>query len=99
MKSAVADKHVLEKMCHQKESATERLQRDLNELKKRVQQYHAHLDHVEQMCEETKVNFKNFQSKAELQCKIVKQDAAREAKFISQLTEMNAELEKTEGEK
>jgi len=77
----------------------DRLQRDLNELKKRVQQYHAHLDHVKEMCEETKVNFKNFQSKAEQQCKIVKQDVAREAKFISQLTEMNGELEKTEGEK
>ena len=63
-----------------------------------MQQYHAHLDHVEEMCKETKVDFKHFQSKAERQCKIVKQDAAREAKIISQLTEMNKELDRLEEE-
>ena len=46
------------------------------------------------MSEETKVNFKNFQSKAVLQCRILKQDTAREANFISQLTETNGELER-----
>ena len=63
-----------------------------------MQQYHTHLNHVEEICKETKVNFKHFQSKAERQSKVVKQDAAREAKIISQLTEMNKELDILEEE-
>ena len=36
-----------------------------------MQEYHAHLVHVEEMFEETKVDIKRFQAKAEQQCKMV----------------------------
>ena len=45
-----------------------------------------------------KSEFQTFPAKAERQSKIVKQDAAREAKIISQLTEMNKELDRLEEE-
>lgn len=83
-----------EKMSYQKESATERLQQDLKEMRKRVHEYRKHLVHVKEMFEETKVNIKRFQAKAEQQCKMVLQDAAREAKIMSHLTEISKELEK-----
>ena len=82
------------KMSYQKESATERLQQDLKELKKRVHEYRTHLVHVEEIFEETQVNIKRFRAKAEQQFKMVQQDAAREAKIMSHLTEMSKELEK-----
>ena len=86
-------------MCNVKrypisESATERLQRELHELKNRVRRYHEDLDHVEEMCEETKVDIKRVKTKAEQHCKIVKTESAREARIIAKLTEMNKELER-----
>ena len=82
------------KMSYQKESATERVQQDLKELKKRVHEYRTHLVHVEEMFEETQVNVKRFRANSEQQFKMVQQDAAREAKIMSHLTEMSKELEK-----
>lgn len=92
--SAVTNKHAQVKIAYQKESATERRERDLIELKKRVQQYQAHLYRVKEMYEDAEVSIKRFQSKAEQQCENMKQDAAREANIISKLTEMNKELER-----
>ena len=59
-----------------------------------MHEYRTHLIHVEEMFEETQVNIKRFRAKAEQQCKMVQQDAAREAKIMSHLTEMSKELEK-----
>ena len=92
--SAVLNKHAQVKIAYQKESATERRERDLNKLKKRVQQYQAHLYRVKEMYEDAEVSIKRFQSKAEQRCENMRQDAAREEKIISKLTEMNKELEK-----
>ena len=95
MSAFVAKKHVQrEKVSHQKESATETLQRELNELKNRVRRYHEDLDNVEEMCEETKEDIKRVKTKAEQQCKIVKTESAKEARIIAKLTEMNKELER-----
>ena len=92
--SAVINKHAQVKIACQKERATERRERDLNELKERVQQYQAHLYRVKEMYEDAEVSIKRFQSKAEQRCENMKQDAVREAKIILKLTEMNKELER-----
>lgn len=95
MRFAIGEKNVQGRMSLTKENASERLERDLNELKKRMREYQRHLVHVGEMFEETEVVIKRFQKKAEEQCKMVKRDAEREAKVISTLTGIKKELEKS----
>ena len=91
---AEEDKYLQLKLYPHRESANERLQRDLNELRKRVEEYRTQLVHVEEIFQETQVTMKRLQSKAELQYNAAKQDAAREVMLTSELAEMKKELEK-----
>ena len=92
--SAVVNSYSQVKVSHLKETATERFQRQLNELKNRLREYHEHLDHIEEMYEETKVDIKRFKTKAGKQCKIVERDSAKEAQMILKVTQLNKELKR-----
>lgn len=92
--AAEEDKYLQFKLYPHRESANERLQRDLNELRKRVEEYRTQLVHVEEIFQETQITMKRLQSKAELQYNAAKQDAAREVMLTSELAEMKKELEK-----
>ena len=95
MPSVITNTNAPGKVSHS-ESAIKRLQRELNELKNRVQNYHEHLDYVEEMYEETKVGINRFKTRAGQQCTIVKKELMREARLLARLTEMNRELKKLE---
>ena len=81
-----------------KESRRERSQRELNELKNRLRKYQEHLNHAEEMYEETKEEIERIQTKAEHQRELVKNESAREARMMAKLTEMNEEFDKVKGE-
>ena len=81
-----------------KESRRERSQRELNELKNRLRNYQEHLNHAEEMYEETKEEIERIQTKAEHQRELVKNESAREARMMAKLTEMNEEFDKVKGE-
>ena len=81
-----------------KESRRERSQRELNELKNRLRKYQEHLNHAEEMYEETKEEIERIQTKAEHQRELVKNESAREARMMAKLTEMKKEFDKVKGE-
>ena len=63
----------------EEESTADKLQRQLWELKKRVNKYFDHLDNVEEMCEQAKADIERFQLKAKMEKEIVKKDAEIQA--------------------
>ena len=97
MDSLAVDNLTHVKASPQRESPNERLQRELDELRRRVEEYRAHLIYVEAIFDETQLTIKRLQSKAELQCIKAREDAIREAKLSSELTEMKKKLEKMKG--
>ena len=91
-------KHKLASVCHklgEKESTTDRLQRQLYELKKRVDKYFDDLDNVEEMCEQAKADIERFKLKAEAEKDIAKKDAEIQAKLYSAIKEMNEKIERS----
>ena len=77
-----------------KESCTDRLQRQLQELKKRVDKYFDDLDNVENLCEQAKADIDRFQLKAKVEKEIVKKDAEMQAKLYSVVEELNEKMKK-----
>ena len=90
-------KHKLHTVCHipgEKESSIDRLQRQFQELEKRVDKYCDDLDNVVEMCEKAKTDIEWFKLKAETKRDIVKKDAEIQAKLYSAVKEMNEKVKK-----
>ena len=96
--SAVTKSHKENILSKPKESRRERSQRELNELKNRLRKYQQHLNNVEEMYEETKEEIERIQKQAEHRREMVKNESAREARMMANLTEMNEEFDKVKGE-
>jgi len=89
-------KHKLASVCHmlgENESTTDRLQRQLYELKKRADKYFDDLDDVEEMCRQAKADIEWFKLKAEAEKDTAKKDAEIQAKLYSAMKEMNEKIE------
>ena len=78
------------------ESTADKLQRQLDELERRVEKYFDDLDNVEEMCKDAQAKVKRLQLRAEAKKKIVKKDAEIQAKLFSQMKEMQEKLKRIE---
>lgn len=86
-------------LTEEKESATDRLRRQVCELKNRVDKYVHNLENVEEMCEKARTNIKRFQLEAKETKEIVKKDEDVQAKLSSALNEMHEKSKKHGGER
>lgn len=64
------------------------MQRQLQELEKRVDKYIDDLDNVADLCEQAKADIDRFQLKAKVEKEIVKKDAEMQAKLYSAVKEL-----------
>ena len=69
-------------------SASEKLERELCELQKRVKKYHKQMDRVKEVFMDAEESIKRIQSRTDLQSEIVMQEAAKEAMIIQKLAEL-----------
>jgi len=67
------------------ESTTDKLKRQLGELKRRADKYFEDLDNVEEMCREAQVKAKRLELECQVKREIVKKDAEIQAKLFSQM--------------
>lgn len=75
-------------LTEEKESTTDRLQRQVCELENRVDKYLHNLENVEEMCEQARTDIKTKE--------IVKKDADVQPKLFSALSEMNEKVKRME---
>lgn len=83
-------------LTEEKESTTDRLQRQVCELENRVDKYLHNLENVEEMCEQARTDIKRFQVEANETKEIVKKDADVQPKLFSALSEMNEKVKRME---
>lgn len=70
------------------------MQRQLQELEKRVDKYIDDLDNVADLCGQAKADIDRFQLKAKVEKEIVKKDAEMQAKLYSAVKELNEKVKK-----
>ena len=68
---------------NKQESTTDKLQRQLFELERRVDKYFNDLDNVEELCKNAQAKVKRFHLRAEAKKETVKKDAEIQAKLFS----------------
>ena len=81
------------------ESTTDKLQRQLDELKWRVNKYFDDLRNVEKMRKEAQMDMEQFRLEAEVERESARKDAEKRAKRLSRIKEMREKLRKTMGVK
>ena len=67
------------------ESTTDKLKRQLGELKRGADKYFEDLDNVEEMCREAQLKAKRLQLEAQAKREVVKKDAEIQAKLFTQM--------------
>ena len=89
MKSAITNNHVIEeKVCYEKESATKRFQQELCELQNRVKTFNDQLTRAKEVFQETEEGMKEFQSRTDRRCEIIKMESAKERVILSKLVKL-----------
>ena len=78
------------------ESTADILQRQLNELERRVETCFDSFDLFEEMCRQTKADVKRFELKAQAEREIARKDAEIQAKLFSELQEIKHKMKKME---
>ena len=78
------------------ESTADILQRQLDELDRRVEKYFDSFDDLEEMCRQTKADVKRFEMKAQAEREIARKDAEIQAKLFSELQEIKHKMKRME---
>ena len=75
------------KVRYEKESATERFQKELCELQNGVKKFNEQLSRTKEVSQEAEEEIKRFQVRAERQCESIKMECAKERRILSKLEE------------
>ena len=87
--ASVVEKSCMTRVCalpDKKENSIDKLQRQFDELQKRVDKYFDDLEDVEEMCKQAQEDVKRFQLKANVEKEIVKKDVEIQDSLFSEVS-------------